>query len=412
MRHAPATACGTIGCLFVSIPVLAANADYQAFFFSVCATATGALASRCAETPDGLGNLSGDSESSLNPSQNLSHALSPVGTAQTRSNAARERGERQREGDTEQDAPLARIEAGPFSLLLNLHGTSFDRGAQGDLERGLNGDSLAGELGLDWRLSDRMVVGAILGIERLSYEFDAEAQGVNFIPPPIAGEVDLDNVYLTLFASLGVGDGGYVDVIGGLESSDGEYRRNSVFQESTRTRPQTQVRVAGQADGTTAWASVNAGYLFSRGPASFGPYGGITWTKSKLDGYTERDLSGSGLAMRFAGTSRDSLLAHAGLRFGWTLGLGPGVLLPQLRIEYQREIDRDAPTAAGRFDLDPAGTQYTLAGARPDDDAFNASLSVAAVLRNGWMAFLDLAILLGSEDLDRQRATLGLRKEF
>jgi outer membrane autotransporter protein len=412
MRLAPVATLATAGWLLAMPSAEAANADYQAFFFRVCGTASGTLAARCDETPGGLGNLSGDSESSLNPSQNLSHNLSPIGTAQTRSKAARERGERLRDEGPSVEAPAARVDSGPFSLLVNVHGTWFDREVADDRERGFDGDSAAAEIGLDYRISDRAVLGAVLGIERLQYDFDAEAPGVNFTPAPVAGDVDVHNTYLTLFASFALGESGFIEAAGGFEQSDGDYRRNSVFQESTRTLPQTEVRVAGNADGTTAWASVNAGYDFHHGAASFGPYAGVTWTRAELDPYTEQDLNDSGLAMSFGGTARKSTLVHAGLRASRAFGTGAGVLVPQLRVEYQRELEDDAPTAVSRFALDPAGTQYGLTGGTGDDDAINAGLSLAAILPNGWMVFADWAILLDNDAIDRQRATFGLRKEF
>ena len=43
----------------------------------------------------------------------------------------------------------------------------------------------------------------------------------------------------------------------------------------------------------------------------------------KLDAYTERDLSNSGLNMHFGSTTRDSLLAHAGVRTSYVVS--PGV---------------------------------------------------------------------------------------
>ncbi len=398
--------------LFAAPPAHAANADYQAFFFTVCGTATGALAARCAETPAGLGNLSGNSESSLNPSQNLAHNLAPLGTAQARSKAARERGERLREDEPAPAAEAARIDAGPFSLLINLQGTWFERDARGDAVRGLDGDSTAAEIGLDWRLSDRVVLGALAGLERVDYDFDAEAPGVNFTPASRAGEADADNAYLTLFANFAVGDHGFIELSGGYERSDGDYVRNPVFQESTRAVPQRDARLEGSADGTTTWVGINGGWDFQRGATSIGPFAGVTWTRAELDPYTERDPLGSGLAMSFSGTDRDSLLAHAGLRISRAFSTGSGVLLPQLRLEYQRELENDRPAASSRLVLDGAGTRYELAGGKGDDDALNGGLSLVAVLPNGWTLFADWSILIDSSSFDRQRATLGLRKEL
>lgn len=402
----------TAGLLMAAPQVHAANAQFQAFFFDVCLAPTGTLATRCAETPGGTGNLSGDSESSLNPSQNLSYNQPAVSVAQTRSKEARERGEKLR--DDEVDTTGAPLAVGPFSLLVNLHGTWFDRStdAINDAERGFDGDSQAVEIGLDYRVSDRAVIGAIAGIERMEYDFVVEAAGVNFVPASHAGDADSDNIYLTLFGSWNVGKAGYIELSGGYEQSDGSYRRNSVFQESTRTLSQVDVRAKGDADGDVTWFSANAGFDINRGAWNFGPYIGLTQTNSKVDAYTERDLSASGLNMRFSSTSRDSLLGHVGLRTSYAASTRSGVVLPQLRVEYQKEFEDDPQDVTARFVLDGTATEYLLSGDSGDKDSINAGLSLAIVLPNGWMPFFDFSILLGNDGLDRQRATLGLRVEF
>ncbi|MCM2312845.1 MAG: autotransporter outer membrane beta-barrel domain-containing protein, partial [Steroidobacteraceae bacterium] len=383
------------------------------FFFDVCGAPSGTLATRCAETPSGLGNLSGDSESSLNPSHNLGHNQSPVSAAQARSKEARERGEKLREGEAG-DGNAVQVAAGPWSLLVNVRGTWFERDGKGaaDPERDFEGDSRAVEIGTDYRLSERVVLGALLGLERTDYEFDAENPGVNFTPASIAGDAESDNLYLTLFGSWAVGGRGFLELAGGYEQGDGTYRRNSVFQESTRTLPQVNVRAAGESDTRVTWLGVNAGFDVDRGALSVGPYVGLTSTSARLDAYTERDRSNSGLNMRFGSTTRDSLLAHAGVRASYVFSTGAGVLVPQLRVEYQHEFEDDPQTVTARFDLDTAGTEYRLKGRSVDNDAVNAGLSLSTILPNGWMPFVDYSVLFGHETFDRQRATLGLRVEF
>lgn len=398
--------------VLLSVPgAQAADPEFQDFFFDVCLAPTGALATRCAETPAAGGDLSGDSESSLNPSQNLSHNQPAISVAQSRSKEARERGEKLRDDDGEQGTPIA---AGPFSLLVNLHGTWFDREADPlvNEERGFDGGSEAAEIGFDYRLSDRTVLGGIAGFERMDYDFDSEAPGVNFIPASQAGQADSDNVYLTLFASWSVGTRGYLELAGGYEQNEGSYRRNSVFQESTRTLAQTNVIVEGDADGDVQWASLNGGFDIDRGAWNFGPYAGIMKTRATVDGYTERDLNGSGLNMRFDETTRDSLLGHAGVRASYIASTGIGIVIPQLRVEFQHEFEDDAQDAIARFALDSSGTEYQLLGDEDDTDSITAGFSIAFVLPNGWMPFFDCSVLLENDQLDRQRATLGLRVEF
>lgn len=415
MRPLRSALCAAVALLVVTPSAFAANAAFQDYFFSVCPSASGTLSVRCAETPGGTGNLSGDSESSLNPNQVLSNNLSPISVAQTRSKEARERGEKWRDETLADDTEVGvKVDAGPWSLLFNIHGTWFDRKVKDPTgpERGFKGDSSAAEFGVDYRLSDRTVLGAIAGIERTSYDFDAEAPGVNFNPAPHAGYSDIDNVYATLFASWRIGSRGFVELSGGYESGDGTYRRTSVFQESTRTLPQVDTRVSGQADGSVTWLGANAGFDVDRGALSFGPYVGLTQTSSSINGFTERDESGSGLAMRYASTDRDSLLGHVGVRASYAFSTGVGVVLPQLRVEYQHEFDDDPQNALARFVLDPTDNAFAMTGGEPDRDSVNTGLSLAVVMANGWMAFFDCSVLLGNDGLDRTRATLGLRKEL
>ena len=399
-----------LGVLLAAPAAQAADPEFQSFFFDVCLSPTGALAARCAETTGATGNISGDSESSLNPTQNLSYNQPAISVAQTRSKEARERGEKLRDEDGE----ATERAAGPFSLLVNLHGIWFDKDADPAVneERGFDGGSEAAELGFDYRLSDRTVLGAIAGFERMDYDFDAEAAGVNFVPFSKAGEAESDNLYLTLFASWGLGKSGYLELAAGYEQNDGSYRRNSVFQESTRTIAQTNVLVEGDADGDVQWASLNGGFDVDRGKWNFGPYAGITVTDASVDGYTESDLNGSGLAMEFGKTNRDSMLGHAGLRVSYVGSGSYGIVIPQLRVEYQHEFEEDADDAIARFVLDDSGTEYTFSGDEADQDSINAGFSIAFVLPNGWMPFFDYSVLLENDALDRQRATLGLRVEF
>ena len=85
-------------CTYLSLTAMAAtptahaaNADLQNFFFDACVNPAGLLATRCAQTPGGLGDLSADSESSLNPSQTLSRNDGSLSAAQQRAQAVRDR---------------------------------------------------------------------------------------------------------------------------------------------------------------------------------------------------------------------------------------------------------------------------------------------------------------------------------
>lgn len=394
--------CAASSLVLVSAGTGATNAEFQDFFFLVCNAPGGALATRCAETPGGLGNLSGDSESSLNPSQALGHNRALVDSAQSRREA-------QPSGQ-----PGARVDIGPYSLLVNVSGNWFehDAGSTPVAERALDGDALGVEFGLDYRLSERAVLGALLGLERSDYQFLAESPGTNFVPQSRSGDGESEEIHLTLFGSFAIGDAGYLDLSGGFGRLDGTYRRYSVFQESTRTLPQVNTEMTGDTDGTTTWLGLSGGWDFGTGALGFGVFGGLNWAKAKLDGYSEVDASASGLAMSFSATQRKSLLGSAGLRASYTLSGSSGVFIPQLRVEYQREFESDPQSVVARFLLDDGDNSFALVGDDPDKSAIEAGLSLSAVMPGGWNLFADYALLFASDDLERNRITLGLRKEF
>ncbi len=387
----------------------AANPAYQTFFFAVCGAPTsGALAARCGQTPGGLGNLSGDSESSMNPSQSMSRNQSPLAAALSHSQDARERDE----GEGKLSTDGVQVDAGRFSLMAHVIGASFERHVANDLERAYEGDDRGLEFGFDYRASPTVVLGLLAGAGRNDYDFVAENPGVNFAPQVNAGGADIDTYYLNGFAAFSLGSMGYIDIAAGYDSSSQELRRNPVFQESTRTVTQVNGLLKADADGHSTWASVNGGVDFGGGAFSAGLYAGATYAEANLDAYTERDTNGSGLAMSFAATSRKSLLGHAGLRLGYTFNTAHGVVVPQLRVEYQHEFEDEIASTSASFVLDPDATSFALVGAARDDSAIEAGFGITAVFANGWQPFLNVDVLTGSDDFDRTRVTLGLRVEL
>ena len=396
----------------VSTPAIAANADLQDYFFQACASATGALAARCGATPVGLGDLSGDSESSLAPTHNLSYTKSSSALADVRSTEARGRAAAIREGEEPVAEASKKVALGGFNLLVNGRTTWFERDRElgVDRERGMKGDSWAVEVGVDRRLSDRVVLGALATFESIQYDFEAERPGNNFVPAANAGKGDTDSRSIALFTVVNPTDLVYIDAAVGYSHQKNDFSRNPVFQGSQRDG-QFSGRVAGETNSEVVWVYANAGLDFAAGATTFGPFAGLTYSHSKIDGYSERDLNGSGLQMTFDPCRRDSLMGHVGLRADHAFSTSRGVFVPQLRVEYQHEFRADPLTQSSRYVLDSGASSVTLTGDKPSSDRFNIGAGITAILPNGWMAFLNFDMLAGS-DLDRERLSLGVRVEL
>lgn len=410
MKPATVLLCLCVGSL-VGLPARAANPAFQEFFFRVCESPTGALAARCGETPAGAGDLSGDSESSLNPSQTLSSTDGALAAVRARTREARERVERYRDGGR---ASEVEVPFGPFSLLLNgrLAWEDRDRDADLDTERGFEADRRAIEVGIDRRFSDRFVAGLVYSFEDSDLDFDAERPGVNFTPAEDAGGIEQESHAFTLFGLFWLSERAYLEVNGGYATSDYTVRRNSVFQESTRSITQTNVRTRASTDGEQLWLGATAGFDWNVGANAFGVYAGGTFADSRVDGYRERDLAETGLALSVDDVDRDAFTAHVGLRAQRAIAAGSGVWIPQLRVEYEHAGGVDESEATVQFALDGAGNRFALRGDDTDDDYFNIAVGIAGVFPRGWMAFADVETLVGARDRDQVRFTAGLRKEL
>lgn len=400
--------CGLAIIIFGSKAALASDPVFQSFFFDACDNPVGALATRCGETPGGTGDLSGNSESSLNPNQTVNSNQTPLANARSQISRAEERVEDVKDGD---NGSAETLMIGPFSLLVNGNYTWFDQDAS-DRERGYDGDTYGLELGLDYRLSDKAVIGGFLGYENTDFDYDKDEAGRNFTPQGNSGTNDADTYSLVLFGAYDFTERLYAEGTIGASLTEFELERNVVFQESTRTIGQTNVRAKGDPDGNAYWVSGSLGYGFGSGALSYTPYVKAGYVRSEIDDYTEKDLNGSGLQMIVDDNNRDSITTSVGIRGSYAYGMNWGVLVPQVHLEYEHEFDEDAQSSTTAYALDVNRNTFTIEGDGPDRDYFNAGVGVVSIFPNSWIVFLNYEGLFGYEDLDRHRVVAGLRREF
>lgn len=387
----------------IAAPAQAADQAYQDFFSSACPSAPGGsnLENVCLAAATGI---SGDSESSLNPSQSLSSNDGPLARAQEKTREARDRAEESRNEDKRATA----VQLGPFSLLAHGRGAWFERDA-GANERGYEGDAFGLELGLDRRLSDQTLVGGFLAYERSKTKFDTVA-ATSFAPPGNAGDTKANSFSAVVFGAYTPSENFYLEGALGFGISDHTFRRNAVAQDSNSTFT-IPVMAEGDTDGREYWASVGAGYDIYRGKASLGPYLRVTYARSEVDAYTEKDVNASGFAMNIGKAERTSLTTSLGVQASQSISYTWGVLVPQLRVEYEHEFKNDPQAVNAAFVAVP-GVIFPLLGDDPDRNYFNLATGLQFILPNGLMPFVELEALLGHRDMDRYRLLLGLRAEL
>lgn len=382
----------------------AAEPAYQAFFSGACPAAPGGsnLENVCLAAGTGI---SGDSESSLNPSQALAGNDQPLARAREKAAALQNDN---KDGPDPAGTAAPALQLGPFSLLLNARGAWVDRDASGG-ERGYDGDTYSVELGLDRRLSPRTVVGGFVSYARDDLRFDGEA-ATTFAPPSNAGSTQVDSASLVLFGAHNLSDAVYLEAAAGYGVGDYRFHRNAVAQDSNSTFT-IPVRTRGDSDGRDYWVSAGAGYDLSRGAASYGVFGRATWARAQIDGYREKDLNASGFNLIVGEAKRSSLTTTLGVRASHAMSFDWGVLVPQARLEYEHEFKNDPSSVSSAFVAVP-GASFSPARDKPDQDWFNLAVGAQFILPGGLMPFVEAETLLGQRNVDRYRLLLGLRSEF
>jgi outer membrane autotransporter protein len=404
------------------------NSSVQSFFSAtVCNNPPqGSLfRARCLETedervsrddPNRFANISTNSESSLNPNQTAIAASMALTTARALAESTEERLKRLRDEDDYKPMPGGDTVAGfgPVSIFANVEGEWFDQSRLPFAnERGFDGDRWRATLGADYRLSTASHLGVSLGYDKMSLDFDPEQSGLNFTPPDSAGGSRAKTISATVFATFALSENAWLDASAGYSWSDNDFHRVAIFQPADRDPAFTRVVDAvAQADGDQMFLSAGLGYDFIKGPLSVGPYVRGRYVRSEVDAYDENDRNNTGLALSVSRQKATSLVSILGVRSSYAISTSWGVIMPQVRFEYEHEFEDDARATLTRFTLDTRNTTFAVINDSPDRDYFNGGLGLLLVLPGGVMPYLDYEGLLGYSGFDRHRVTAGLRLEF
>ncbi len=388
-----------------TVGVKAENAALQGLFFAACANPQANLAARCGETTSALGDLSSDSESSLNPSQGLGSYGGGRGAAEDLQATILERS---------QSGTTDKVERSAFSLIFNAYRgqSDYDQLVDIDSERGFERDEEALDVGFDYQINDRWLVGALAQFQAQDLTFANELPGNNFTPVGAAGDIQSDVVGVAIYISHNFGEAGYVDLSYIHTRTSYDISRNAIFQESTRTLDSVVVATLGKTDGSANAVNLSSGYTLRWGQWNVSPFASVSLVSGRIDDYAETDISNSGLAMSFDMQDNSTSLATLGVRLSRPLSFAGGVVVPSLRVQYTQPFSTDVAELSARFVNDLDGNSLSLTGSDLDDGYLDAALAANFVLRGGWMPFVEFQITEGIEDLERWRFAAGIRKEL
>lgn len=182
--------------------------------------------------------------------------------------------------------------------------------------------------GADYRFSPSFAAGVGVGLGR-------ETTDVGRNGSQSEGEAKT----LAIYGSHLLGGGLYIDWLAGYQWLDFDLRRYVTLSGAL---------VNSSRSGRQWFGSVSAGADIESGDWRFTPYARIDAQRGKLNGYTEN--SGSVFDLTYLDQDVAFTSIGAGAKIDYRIAVENGFFLPRLRLEYQRDIERDSEALVAYFD--------------------------------------------------------------
>jgi uncharacterized protein YhjY with autotransporter beta-barrel domain len=172
----------------------------------------------------------------------------------------------------------------------------------------------------------------------------------------------------------------------------------------------------GDTDGTEYAFNLSAGYDYRRDAWTLTPYGRLSYTRARIDGYTETASSptaaGVGSVLHIEDQDLKSLVLVLGGDFSYTVSTPKAVLMPQLRFEWEHEFEDDSRFINARFVNDPTRSAFAIETDEADSDYLNLGIGLSAIFSQGRSGYIFYETRLGQDGVTLHTINAGLRIEF
>ena len=253
--------------------------------------------------------------------------------------------------------------------------------------------------GLDYRLSDKAVIGGAIAYGSSSVEFN----------PSQSGALDSESWAGSLYGSVYAGRNFYFDGIVNVASAGYDAERNITYVDGSGL---INNDAQGSTDGKTVSGGLSAGYDFLVRGITLSPTLGLYYIDATIDSFTE---SGAvGLNLRYDEQNFKSLTGNLGFRATYAMNLSWGVLLPHVRIDYVREFENDVDVFGVRFAADPNATSappILVTTENPDESYWRLAGGFSAQFKFGFSGYIEYQRLQSFQFISFQDVSVGLRMQ-
>ncbi len=263
-------------------------------------------------------------------------------------------------------------------------------------EEGFDVDSSGITTGIDYRVSDRFIVGGALGF--LDTDLELVRDG---------GALDAEGYSLAVYSTY-FRDRFYLDTIAAIGRNDYEISRHVDLGIPFQGRNRWISRATPSSDQLSL--ALSSGFDRVVGASTVSLFAGASYVEAQIDEYRESGGGPFDLILRQQDVT--SLLSSGGLEWNYASSRDWGILQPTVRATYLHEFDDDSRLIRGRFVGDVTAGEFVLATDTPDRDYFNLGAGLTFVLPKGRSIFVYYDADLERSDLDLYTLSFGARWEF
>lgn len=271
---------------------------------------------------------------------------------------------------------------------------------------GFSFDTYGLTAGIDYRYSDRFVLGAALGYNQNSTDVNGDR-----------GSMDVRGTSMSAYATYYWDQSFYADATLTHGRNRYDLERRIRYRVNTEAGETVINQVASASpDGSQTALAVSTGRDFQLRAWNFTPYLQATYTRIDFDGYRETlslpNAPGAGLGFQVDERRLKSLEGVLGARVAYAWSTAWGVLTPHLQLEWLHEFEDQPENATMRFVHDPNGTPILVPSEPVDTGYANFGLGLSGVFGNGRSGFLYYERRAGQRDLSQDSLAAGVRIEF
>ena len=260
--------------------------------------------------------------------------------------------------------------------------------------------------GLDYRKSDKWIIGGSFGYTRQDTQL-----------PGDRGGLDTNGWTLSAYTTYYQADSWYMDGVLTYGQNDYELLRQISYTLPLAGGGSTRINQVAQSDsgGDLLSTAFTVGRDWNFGAFGVGPYARVLYTRLGFDDIDEEllpGIAGSGLGLRIENRDVTSLASVLGAKFTYTHSASWGVLMPHLQLEWEHEYKDDPQALEARFINDPTGSAMLVSGDPLDTNYFRIGLGLSMVLTRGRSGFFYYERLAGMNGMSQDNLALGFRMEF